>query len=392
MCKPIHLGEISNMLAGPPPFHDSSIPLESGLDYILSQFEEPVWPRNISSRLIEGAQVLVYDKHEALEHFKRANLFDCKISGYPEYTEWNGLNRTAPSLIFVDLDLSQFTSRLGLDRGLHRTLNNIREKFGSNTKPTVIWSGNGYHIYLPVLGFILELDSAFAEFHQPSRKFIQFAEKYLSNKKADPSHSKSLSFKNCMLRIPGSHNSKLLELSNSGEITTIPKEAEVKIIQDWNGIRPAIKPMLVDFFLYLQDAKGRDLREHKQAEEKRTKWLKSHPNLAGDRSKWPWVETLLQIPLEDFRKNVLRLIITPYLVNVRKLSYDEAFNIAKSWLNLSGSVRRLDFNSDRLLKENLKNVQKVGYLPIGFEKLREENRHLHSLIKQKMSNYFKASM
>ncbi len=95
-------------------------------------------------------------------------------------------------------------------------------------------------------------------------------------------------------------------------------------------------------------------------------WLRSHPNKPGDKCKWQWIETLLRIPLEDFRKNALTLIIALYLVNVRKLSYDEAFNIARSWLNLSKSTRRLDFNSDRLITEYLKNLQRLGYLGRSF--------------------------
>jgi hypothetical protein len=76
---------------------------------------------------------------------------------------------------------------------------------------------------------VLEEESEFAKFGYPSRKFIQFAEYYLSDNKADPCHTKGLSFKNCMVRIPGSFNSK-----NGAE------EEEVKIIQRWNGFRPSI--------------------------------------------------------------------------------------------------------------------------------------------------------
>ena len=37
--------------------------------------------------------------------------------------------------------------------------------------------GNGYHIYLPVQAFILELESVFSDFEQPSNKFLRFSEK-----------------------------------------------------------------------------------------------------------------------------------------------------------------------------------------------------------------------
>jgi hypothetical protein len=55
--------------------------------------------------------------------------------------------------------------------------------------PTVLWTGNGYHIYQPVSGFILEQE-VFAKFNDPNGKdltttFIQFSEDFLTNKKGD---------------------------------------------------------------------------------------------------------------------------------------------------------------------------------------------------------------
>jgi hypothetical protein len=97
-------------------------------------------------------------------------------------------------------------------------------------------------IYLPVSAPILELESLFDDFENHSRQFIRWAEQFLPNNKADPCHSNSLSFKNCMLRVPGSFNSKLIELNEKGEIVNIPESAEVKIVQEWNGVRPSIKP------------------------------------------------------------------------------------------------------------------------------------------------------
>jgi hypothetical protein len=63
---------------------------------------------------------------------------------------------------------------------------------------------------------------------------MQWAEQYLSNNKADLCHSKGVSFNNCMLRIPGSINSKV--------------NRKVAIVKIWNGIKPSIKPLLYDFY------------------------------------------------------------------------------------------------------------------------------------------------
>jgi hypothetical protein len=124
------------------------------------------------------------------------------------------------------------------------------QKQSAHGKPTVTWSGHGYHIYQPVEAFVLEEESEFVKFEQPSRRFIQFAEQYLSNKKSDPCHSFTMSFNNCMLRIPGSYNSKSDHAIE-----------EVRIIQKWDGFRPSIKPLLFDFYLYLQDLKLKNIQQ-----------------------------------------------------------------------------------------------------------------------------------
>jgi hypothetical protein len=220
------------------PILHNNISIEQGLDLILSHFKEPIFPRTISTKTTEGRQNLVYNKEEVLARFKAANYLDCKISAYPRYVEWSGINRQAPNLIFIDLDLNG-------------TLQNIKNRLGSGGKPTVIWSGHGYHIYQPVEAFVLEEESEFAKFEQPSRRLLQFAEQYLSNKKSDPCHSFTMSFKNCMLRIPGSYNTK-----------SKPYE-EVRIIQQWDGFRPSIKPLLFDLYLYLQDLKHKKIQQQK---------------------------------------------------------------------------------------------------------------------------------
>ncbi len=75
---------------------------------------------------------------------------------------------------------------------------------------TIIWSGNGYHLYIPAesQNAILEQMSEFSKYKEPSKLFLRFAEWYLSNGKADSEHYHTVSFKNCLLRIPGSYNSK----------------------------------------------------------------------------------------------------------------------------------------------------------------------------------------
>jgi hypothetical protein len=232
------------------------------LDFTLTHFEEAIWPRPISTFATQNCQVEVNSREAALNLFDYATLLDCKIRAFPSYVEWKGLNRQPPNLIFIDLDLLRFTSKLALDRCLNRTLTNLKEKL-DNAHPTVMWSGGGYHIIQPTKGFLLEDYDVFESFEQPSRKFLQFAEQFLSNRKNDPCHTSTISFKNCMLRVPGSYNSKYIQFNDKGKIENIPPEAEVKIIRQWDGKRPAINWLLRDFRRYLiEDKYNKKQRKH----------------------------------------------------------------------------------------------------------------------------------
>jgi hypothetical protein len=71
----------------------------------------------------------------------------------------------------VDLDLKDFPKEMKngqaiLDRVLNKILHKIKESTGGN--PTVLWTGNGYHVYQPVSGIILEEYDTFYEFTSAS--------------------------------------------------------------------------------------------------------------------------------------------------------------------------------------------------------------------------------
>jgi hypothetical protein len=132
--------------------------VQDGLDFILNHFQGPIFPRKIMTKQL-GYQVEIFNKEEALEYFKISNDEDCRINAYPSFTEYHGINRTPISFLVVDLDLKDFTGETKkgqavLDGVLNKTLQKIKETIGGN--PTVLWTGNGYHLYLPVSGFILE--------------------------------------------------------------------------------------------------------------------------------------------------------------------------------------------------------------------------------------------
>ena len=202
--------------------------VEERLDFILNHLQEPLFPRKVMTKDI-GYQLEVFDKEETLRCYQSSDYNDCRINAYPPYTEYHGINRTPISFLMFDLDLKDFGEKVKLEKALKKTLKKIKD-FGGN--PTVLWTGNGYHIYQPVAGFFLEESEIFYGFTKYLDKdlttlFIQFAEEYFTNYAADRLHNPTV--KSCLLRIPGSLNSKCMHNEDHRQIT---------IIQKWDSKRP----------------------------------------------------------------------------------------------------------------------------------------------------------
>jgi Primase X len=94
-----------------------------------------------------------------------------------------------------------------------------------------------------------------------------------------------------------------------------------------------------------------------------------------------WIEKLLQTPIDDYRKNAINLILAPYLINVKKLSYDGALNLINTWLNKCGKLRQLDQNFDYTVRYALKYSAKNGQKPLKLDTLKLRNSMLYNLLK-----------
>lgn len=345
----------------------------NGLEFILSHLSKPYWPRTISTMLTAGGQFAVHSKLEALSYFKDSNYLDCRISAY------NQKGGTV-DFIMIDIDRSMFKSKQELNNANTRTLSKISTVFrirNKSIKPTtVLWSGNGYHLYISAdsQGKILERMPKFKKFKEPSKEFLRFVESYLSNGKCDSGHNKTVSFNNCMLRIPGSFNSK--------------NNVQVRIIQKWNGTSRLPAHLLYDKFLAYLLNQGQNVTKHRskthitlaesdnlsqlsvlrrfyqrQSESKRKKFI-------------PWIENLLKTPIPDYRKYCIWRIHAPYLINIKHLSFDEAFDIINKWLNKCNDLEPLDFDIETKINGCLTNAVDKGYLPISLDHPEKEPRTL----------------
>ena len=317
----------------------------------------------------------VFSKEEALEYFEESDFVDCRINAFPSYTEYKGVQRYPPNFIFIDLDKNDFETIMALKLALFNTLKNIKEKL--NGFPTVIWSGNGYHIIQPiecpnilvdgVLGtVILENITEFKNYDKPSQEFLRFTKNYLSDGKADKSNRPS--FKSCLARIPNSINFK--------------SKTKVTIIQEWSMIRsPLTMKLLLEFKRYLR---------HKDIETENIR-QKYNTNLryCNNNCYYDWIETkVLQNSFSDHRKLIVGLVLAPYLVVIKKLSYEESYKIIYKWLQKCDSLsgRKLDFDPKYLINNNIKTSVKKLIPPISIYKLETNYRNLYLLLLDQNNN------
>jgi hypothetical protein len=338
-----------------------------GLDFIISLIQGPIWPRTVSTRTTEGRQTTVYNQQEALAWFKATNYLDCRINAYPYY-KYISNPKHLISLVMIDLDLSNFKSRLALDRALVKTLGKIIDTFEIEFKPPVLWSGNGYHIYIPIESrYTLEERPEFNRFREPAKQFLRFAEWYLSKGKCDPAHNNTVTFANCMLRIPGSHNSKCIQ-RNDGKADD---STQVKIIDEWNGRRAPFYLLIGSFLAYLTDQNIKQVKMQRQYSNHKYRDNKYN-------TKIPWIETLLQTPCSDHRKYCIWRIFVPYLINVERLSSEETSSIIEYWLDNCNNLERLDFEPQAKINDAIKRVG--DFRPIRLDALKMEDKKLYDLV------------
>ena len=124
----------------PPTNHNFS----EELDFILSHFKEPIFPRTISTWKTGNKQTEVFDKRNSINLFDYSKLIDCKINAYPSFVEYKGINRQAPTFIFIDLDRLLFKTDRGLKLALSATLKNINLKLGAQSYRLMVWQWLSY--------------------------------------------------------------------------------------------------------------------------------------------------------------------------------------------------------------------------------------------------------
>lgn len=265
---------------------------------------------------------------------------DCRISAYLSKDKICGKRI---DLVMIDLELSNFKSKEQLDTTLNRTRNEIKFTFGRDFEPYILWSGNGYHIYIPIESkYNLEEASIFGRFDESSKRFLRFAEWYLSNGKADAKYFTTLSLLNCMLRIPVSYNSKL----DARDCKTDPVTAsEIRIVEHWNGRQSTLSLTLFLLTFLTRNIKHKNLRFIRR--------INCKSIIARIRIEYYGLsQQFCKNALHDHKKYVVWRILSPYLFNIRKLSTEEAYSIIEDWLDRCNTLKRLNFKAKTKIRKS----------------------------------------
>jgi hypothetical protein len=366
------LSSLSSPLKADTYYYSKKNVIESSIDFILSHFEEPLFPRKISTYKSQQQenmpfQFKVGSKKEIIDSFIESNFLDCSIGAYPSLIEYKGVPRYKPNFIFIDLDRKDFKDDKSFERAIKITLRNIKDKL--NGFPTILQTGGGIHFYQPIyIKYSLENFPEFDNYDKPSEQFLRFAKEYLTNGKADNRNNPS--FRSCLIRVPGSIRSKY-------------NNRPVKIIQEWNGDRvPITKEIIEEFRTWLIQKKIDQQKQRQKISNERSK-----SKIKFTANYYNWIEQLLQTPIEDYRKLVLDLVLAPYLINLRQLSFDESYNIISSWLNKCNEFIPLDNyrNFEYRIRYELNKAINKGIGPMSIEKIKTDKKYsdLNEILRNK---------
>ena len=162
---------------------------------------------------------------------------------------------------------------------------------------------------------------------------------------------------------------------NSKSLSNIESKEnfQVKVIQEWDRNRPSIKFLIRKFRSYLIDQKIKEWQIQQKKAKKSPQRYQQNNNMNNNRNIIWWIEILLKTLITDFRKKGTNFILAPYLVNIKKISYQESFDIVIEWLKKCDVLNKLDFNPTHMVKDVLNIAIKKGITPMKFETLKNRN-------------------
>jgi hypothetical protein len=174
-----------------------------------------------------------------------------------------------------------------------------------------------------------------------------------------------------LLRIPGSINYKY--------------DKKVTIIQKWNGVRPPItREFIEEFRTYLIQKKIDEYNYRHKILLKLIRQQHNYKNITHNGNYYEWIDKkILSKPFKDYRKIIVNLILAAYLIVIKKLSFEDAFEIINEWLQQCDLLRKLDFNKKFLVTIALTTAYKKQIPPMKMITLKTNYKALYFILVQK---------
>ena len=181
-----------------------------------------------------------------------------------------------------------------------------------------------------------------------SKKFLLFAERYLTNSKCDMGNHPSL--RSCLIRVPYSYNKKCLLQGKSKD------ESQVFIYSQWNGKRAKINNL--PFIRHLEKLELQLQKKHKSS--------------FCNNGEIPYIEKLLKLKITDGKQRINALILCPYLVNVKKLTLEECEKILVEYFGNTLPKSTINYQ--------LKTSYKKGFFPYSLKNMKSNDSELYRII------------
>jgi hypothetical protein len=174
---------------------------------------------------------------------------------------------------------------------------------------------------------------------------------------------------------------------------------QVKVIQKWNGTSKVPVHLLYgEFSAYLIN-QGRNLITKHRSKTRafssnygnslsQLNVLERFYQRRNKKKKFiPWIERLLKTPIPDHRKYCIWRIHASYLINIKHLRFEEAFDIIEKWLYKCNDLEELDFDTEMKVNDCLNGAVNKAYLPISLDNpdkepktLKTDNRELYDIL------------
>jgi hypothetical protein len=205
---------------------------------------------------------------------------------------------------------------------------------------------------------------------------LRWAERELTEGMADQHHNPSI--KSCLFRVPGTINTK----AKAAGLDPIVKFIQVGDWTIFGNSFPGLpltevnKDFLMKFHSSLVQKVIDDKVEKLQHRRRHLAQVSNILLVNGNNSSSsiPWIDKLLQAPVEDGRKNLLYWVLAPYLITVKGLDYDKSYSVLETWLDRCDDVSRLepDWTSFRYrIRYCLDTAEDQERKPIRFETFKE---------------------